>query len=370
MQIQHVETQADLRRFVELPYRLYRRDPLWVPPLRSEQWSQFDPHRNPMLEHCTYRLFLLRDGRDVVGRVSAFTDSLALQHWGQPIGLFGSYECVEDPAGSQLLLDAAREWLRERDMKVMRGPWSFASQEWGAVIEGFELPPMLMAPHNPAYYNRQFEAYGLGKAKDLLVYCADFEEGYEIPARYLTLTDRVAQRYGVTVRQAHLDRLSEEVAIILDLSNRSIGDNWGYYPVTDAEGRALARDLKQILDPRAALIAEGPDGRPVGFALALPNINVLLRGLNGRLFPLGWLKLLRGVPRLREYRMWALGVAPEYQNRAVDALLYRKLHEGLAALRPRIEVNYVLEDNVRMNNALRNLGARPLRRYRVYEMGI
>ena len=355
---------------MELPYRHYRHDPVWVPPLRSEQRAQFDPRRNPMLTHCTYRLFLLRDGRDVVGRISAFTDSLALQHWGQSIGLFGSYECVEDQTGSRLLLDAACSWLRERGMTTLRGPWSFASQEWGSVVEGFELPPVLMAPHNPPYYNQQLEAYGLCKAKDLLVYCADFEEGYEIPPRYLTLTDRVAQRYGVVVRQARMNRLPEEVATILDLSNRSIGDNWGYYPVTEEEGQALAHDLRQILDPRAALIAEGRDGQPVGFALALPDINVLLRGLNGRLFPLGWYKLLRGVPRLRQYRMWALGVAPEYQSLGVDALLYRKLYEGLAALRPRIEINYVLEDNVRMNNALRNLGARPLRRYRVYEMGI
>ena len=196
------------------------------------------------------------------------------------------------------------------------------------------------------------------------------EEGYEIPPRYLQLTDRVAQRYGVTVRRVDMQRFAQEVATIVDLSNRSLADNWGYYPVTEAEGRALARDLKQIIDPRAALIAEGPDGRAVGFALALPDINVLLRGLHGRLFPLGWLKLWRGLPHVRQYRMWALGVVPEYQNRAIDALLYRKLYEGLGSLRPRVEVNYVLEDNVRMNNALRNLGARPLRRYRVYEMDL
>jgi len=322
MHIQPVQSKADLRRFVNLPYQHYRHDPIWVPPLRSEQWAQFDPRRNPMLAHCTYQLFLLcngRDGRDVLGRITAFTDALALQHWGQPIGLFGSYECVEDQAASRLLLDAARDWLRQRGMTVMRGPWSFASQEWGSVIEGFDLPPMLMAPHNPPYYNQQFEVYGLSKAKDLLVYYADMQEGYEIPPRYLTLTDRVAQRYGVTVRQVRLDHLAEEVTTIVDLSNRSLADNWGYYPVTEAEGRALARDLKQILDPRAALIAEGPDGQPVGFALALPDINVLLRGLNGRLLPLGWLKLLRGMPSLRQYRVWALGVAPEYQNRAIDA---------------------------------------------------
>ena len=149
MHIQPVATKADLRRFVDLPYRHYRRDPVWVPPLRGEQWAQYDPRRNPMLLHCAYQLFLLYDGRNVVGRVSAFTDALALAHWGSPVGLFGSYECVDDEAASRLLLDAARDWLRARDMQVMRGPWSFASQEWGAVIEGFDLPPTLMAPSQP-----------------------------------------------------------------------------------------------------------------------------------------------------------------------------------------------------------------------------
>ncbi len=370
MEIRRVESRADLRRFIGLPYRHYRGDPNWVAPLRSEQWAQFDRRRNPMLDHCTYDLFLLLDGGEVVGRIAAFVDHLGVEYWGRPIGLFGSYECPDDDAGARLLLGTARRWLEGHGMRAMRGPWSFASQEWGLVLEGFTPPPVLMAPYNPPYYNRQLADFGLRKAKDLLVYYADPAEGYDIPARYLELTDRVQERYGVRVRAVDMRRLEEEVATIVDLSNCSIAQNWGYYPVTEAEGRVLARDLKQIIDPRAVLIAEGPDGRPIGFAIALPDINVLLRGLNGRLWPLGWLKLLWGLPRLRQYRMWALGVVPEYQRRAVDALLYRKTYEALYRRGVRVEVNYVLEDNAPMNNALRRLAAKPLRRYRVYEMPI
>ncbi len=370
MEIRSAASRADRRRFVELPYRLYRHDPMWVPPLRSEQWGQFDPRVNPMLEHCEYALFLLEDHGHTIGRVSAFVDRLALQHWGQPIGLFGSYECADDDRGSQLLLEAARGWLRARGMGTMRGPWSFASQEWGLVVEGFRPPPVLMAPYNPPYYNRQLEAFGLAKAKDLLVYYVDMEEGYRIPERYLTLTDRVQERSGVRVRAVDMRRLEQEVVTILKVANRSIAGNWGYYPVTDAEARAIARDLKTIIDPRAVLIAEGSDGSAVGFAVAFPDLNVLLRGLNGRLLPLGWLKLLWGLPRLRQYRLWALGVVPEYQGKAVDALLYRRIYEALAPSRPRVEINYVLEDNVPMNNALRNLEVKSLRRYRVYERAI
>jgi ribosomal protein S18 acetylase RimI-like enzyme len=373
--IEPVSNPRELREFIDLPYRLYRKDPVWVPPLRSEQAAQFDPCRNPMLNHCKVQLFLARRGGKVLGRVAAFIDRLALDHWQQPVGLFGSYECVEEPAVGHALLGAAVEWLREHSMSIMRGPWSFASQEWGMVVEGFIPPPVLMAPYNPPYYNQHLESFGLTKAKDLMVYYIDGRESagaeaYRIPERYLKLTDRVQQKYGVKVRPVDMQHLEQEVLTIVRLANQSIADNWGYYPVTEEEGRAMARDLKQIVNPQALLIAEDPAGQPIGFAMSLPDINALLRGLGGRLFPLGWLKLLWGLPRLRQYRMWALGVVPEYQGKAIDTLLYRATYEALYKGQIRLEINYVLEDNLRMNNALQRLGVKPLRRYRVYQMDI
>jgi ribosomal protein S18 acetylase RimI-like enzyme len=370
MDIRVVKDKRDLRRFIELPYHLYCNDPIWVPPLRSEQWAQFDPRRNPMLDHCEYELILLLDDGQVVGRTSAFIDHLATETWGRAVGFFGSYECVNDVSASRMLLDAAREWLRGRGAQTMMGPWSFASQEWGLVLEGFEPPPVILAPYNPPYYNDHLAAYGMGKAKDLLVYYIDAREGYKVPERYLTLTDKVQERYGITVRAVDMKRLDREVVQIVDVINRSLLGNWGFYPVTEAEAHAIAHDMKQILNPQAVLIAEGPDGAPVGFILPLPDVNVLLKGLNGRLLPFGWLKLLVGIPRLRQYRLWGLGIVPEYQGRAVDALLYRRLYDVLYHRGVRIEINYVLEDNVRMNNTLKRLGVTPLRRYRVYEMAI
>lgn len=370
MNIHPVQTQNDLEDFIGLPYELYRDDPIWVPPLRSEQQAQFDRLKNPMLDHCETGLFLLRDGKQLAGRIAAFTDQLALNHWKQPVGLFGSYECIEDAEGSAMLLDAARVWLRAHGMQRMRGPWSFASQEWGLEIEGGNVPPVLMAPHNPAYYPAQLEAFGLAKIKDLLAYYVDAREGYTFPERFLQLTDKVQQRYGIRVRMLDMKRIEEDVQRVVEVSNLSIADNWGYYPVTVDEGKAMARDLKQIIHPKGVLFAEDSQGRPVGFAIALPDVNVLLNGMNGRMLPFGWLKLAWGLPRLKQYRMWALGVIPEYQGKAIDTLLYRRLYEELFSPELRMEVNYVLEDNERMNNALIKLGVKPLRRYRVYETGI
>jgi GNAT superfamily N-acetyltransferase len=369
--VEPVRSRTQLRRFVELPYRLYRDDPVWVPPLRLEQRQRVDPRHNPMLRHCTVELFLAIENGEAVGRVAAFVDHLALEHWRQPIGLFGSWECVDDPSVARALLGAARDWLHGRGMAAMRGPWSFASQEWGLVVEGFTPPPVLMAPYNPPYYNDQLVAFGLAKAKDLLAFIADTAAGYRIPERYLKLTDAVQRRYGIRVRTIDMRRLEAEVATVVDLANRSIAGNWGFYPATPEEGRAMARDLRPIVDPELVMIAETAAGTPIGFAITLGDLNVLLRGLDGRLLPFGWLKLLRGRRSLRQFRMWALGVVPEYQGRAVDALLYRRVHEALTPRGDvRVEANYVLEDNAPMINAMANLGLEPLRRYRVYEMAI
>lgn len=370
MLIQEVQNHRDLRRFIQLPYRLYRDDPVWIAPLRSEQWAQFDPKKNPMLDHCDTKLFLLKEGKQVIGRCAAFIDRLAVEYWGQPIGLFGSFECVEDAEAAQTLLRAAQDWLGSQGMSAMRGPWSFASQEWGLEIEGGERPPVIMAPHNPPYYADFFEQFGLGKAIDLIAYMADMSAGYRLPERYLTLTDRIRERFGVTVRPVDMEQLEKDVMTIVELSNRAIADNWGYYPVTKDEARAMAHDLKQIVNPDALLIAEDAEGNPIGFGLSLPDVNTLLKGLNGRLFPFGWLKLLLGLKKIKQYRMWALGVVPEYQGKAIDTLLYKATHNALQDIRVCMEINYVLENNHRMNNALLKMGVTPIRRYRVYEKAI
>lgn len=370
MEITRVSGKRALQEFINLPYRLYRDDKTWIPPLRSEQRAQYMLDSNPMLKHCEYQLFLARQQGRVVGRLSAFIDHLALEHWQQPIGLFGSFESVNDPAVANGLLNAARDWLRAKGMTSMRGPWSFASQEWGLVVDGYEPEPVIMAPYNPPYYNTLLSDFGLAKAKDLLVYVIDTRDNYMVPERILQLTDRIRQRYHVTVRPVNMKRLEEDVLTITRLANESISDNWGFYPVTEEEARAMARDMRQIVNPAAILIAEDENGHAIGFAMSLPDVNQVLKGLNGRLLPFGVFKMLFKLPRLTQYRMWALGVIPEWQGRAIDTLLYRATYEAIYARNLRLEINYVLEDNDRMNNAIMKLGAKYLRRYRVYEMGV
>ncbi len=370
MNIIPVTTPAELKRFIRLPYKLYKNDPVWVPPLLSEVSKQFDRKRNPTLDHCEFALFLLENAGEIIGRIAAFTDKVALQEWKEPVGLFGYFECIDDSNAANALLDAAAGWLRGKGMKFIRGPWSFVSQEWGLVIEGFTPSPTVMAPYNPLFYINHIEGYGFEKVKDLLIYYISASEGYKIPARILTLTDDVAKRYNIRTRQLNMRDYDNEVARIIELSNQSLIDNWGYTQVTREEAVAIAADLKSIIHHKGVIFAEDPNGRPVGFAITIPDINSLIKDLNGHLLPFGWLKVLLGLPRLRRYRMFALGVLPEYQGKGIDSLIYRALYEALYAPDIWLEINYVLEDNAPMSNAINKLDAKPLRRYRIYQKSI
>jgi ribosomal protein S18 acetylase RimI-like enzyme len=370
MKIHPVSSRNDIKAFINFPYHLYRDDPIWVPPLRSEQKSQLNKKRNPLLEHCEWQLFLLEEKGKLIGRIAAFIDTLAIDFWKERIGLFGYFECIPNPQAADMLLESARDWLLGRNCTSMRGPWSFVSQEWGLVVEGFKPSPVIMAPYNPPYYEKYFTDFGLVKVKDLLCWYVSAAEGYKIPERIMNLTDAVKKRYKVNIRQLDMKNYDKEVKIIIDLANNSIIDNWGYSPVTEAEVKAMARDMKAVIQPRGVLFAEDEKGNPIGFAITLPDINNLLKGLNGRLFPFGFLKVLTGIPHLHKYRMFALGVSPEYQGKAIDSLLYRALNEALYAPDIWMEINYVLEDNWPMVNAVKKLGATPLRRYRIYEKSL
>ena len=366
MTILPIASKKEIDRFIKLPHAIYAQDPNWVAPLISEQKKMFDPEKNPMLKHCTYQLFLCLDGKQVVGRILTFVDHLANEFWRTKLGFFGAYDCVNDTEASEALFRAAREWSLSQGMDTLRGPINLSSQEWGFVVKGFAEPPMLMSPYNPPYYNDQAEKFGLQKAKDLLVYCAN-GENYHIPARFLKYTDLLCQRYHLRVRCLNMKQLLQDVRTIVTVSNQALADNWGYAPVTDEEADAIARDLKMIVDPNVVFIVEA-DGQPIGFSITFPDLNVVLKKIKGRLLPFGIFHLLTGIRRIRNYRIWALGIVPAFQHKVIDTLLYRKTYDALKSKASLVEANYVLEDNYPMRHAIEKLGFHYAKTYRVYEM--
>ncbi|MFZ5515256.1 MAG: hypothetical protein ACOY90_01375 [Candidatus Zhuqueibacterota bacterium] len=369
MYIKPVAQKSELTQFISFPYHLHRRTQNWIAPLRLDQKNIFNPAKNSALQHCDYQLFLLYQNHEIIGRIAVSINHIANDYWKQSIGLFGHYECIDHPEASSLLLGAAETWLKERGMTIMRGQWNFVSQDIGLVLEGFDVPPIVLSSHNPPYYNDQMTHFGMKKAKDLFVYACDISKGYEMPERFLSYTDKIAERYRVTVRAIDMNNLVNDARIILRLTNAAIGGNWGYYPVEESEAEQIAADLKQVIHPEVVLIAE-IDGEPIGYLLAVPDVNAILKNMNGRLFPFGIFKLMRGLKKLRRYRIWALGLLEPYQKKGISVLMFRRLNDILSPKKAYVEANWVLEDNALMNNALKQLRFDLVKKYRIYEKEI
>jgi GNAT superfamily N-acetyltransferase len=369
MQIVEARGRADLRHFIYFPQRLYRNDSLWAPPLWSEERETFSA-RNPVLARSEFACLLAVAGRKVLGRILAYVDREYNRYYGSRIGLFGSFECIEDEEVAAALLTAAEDWLLRRGMERVRGPINPISECWGFIIEGFERSPMFMAPYNPPHYNRFVTARGYEKVKDLLVYEADSRDGYRIPERFVAFRSALLRRRpSIRIRRLDMRRLSREAEAICRISNEAIRDNWGYVPLDAGELEVMFGKLRPIADPDAIWFVEDA-GEPVGYCLGFPDLNQILRRIRGRLFPFGFLTLLTRLKKVRDFRLFGLAVLPRYQGMGLDVLLYMSLYEALAPRGVRLEANYILEDNPRIRNALTKLGMVQTTVYRVYEKPI
>jgi GNAT superfamily N-acetyltransferase len=319
--------------------------------------------------HADYQAFLLFEHGQIIGRIFAYVNHAANEYWKSRIGLFGHYDCINNGEAAYMLLKTAEDWMRDQGMESMRGQWNLITQDMGFIYEGFDLNPVVLSSYNPRYYNDHMVQNGMKKCKDLLVYNCDTSQGYQIPDRFLDLTDKISRRYGVTVRTLNMNNLLEDVRIIVQLTNVSLQNNWGYYPVDDSEAEKIAEDMRMIIQPEVILIAE-VEGKPIGYVLTVPDVNEILEKLHGRLLPLGIFKLLRGIKKINRYRIWAMGFLPSYQRKGISVLLFRRLNELLAPKGAYVEINWVLEDNDLMNNALIKLELDVVKRYRIYEKKI
>jgi GNAT superfamily N-acetyltransferase len=368
VEITPVAGRSELEAFVALPYALHRNDTSFTPPLRRDVRTQLDRARNPFFAHATRELYLARSGGRVVGRIAAIHDRAHEAVHRAGAGFFGFFETTDEPAVAEALLEAAAAHLRERGCRLMRGPLSPSiNDEAGLLVEGFSTPSVVMMPHNPEYYPRLVEGAGLRKAKDLLAFEST---GTELPQRLVAATDLVEKRYSVRTRPLDMRRFTAEVELVKQLFNTSWRDNWGAVALDHAEIAYLAAQLKPVVVPDFVIFAEHR-GEPVGFAAAIPDMNVALRtNPSGRLFP-GLLKVLWASRRITRLRVLLLGVLPEWQGRAIDALLYRRIWEnGRARGYGWAEAGWVLEDNHAMKNGLLHMGFRVYKTYRVYERAI
>lgn len=370
LEVRPVLDWHDRLRFVRLPWRLYRDDLHWVPPLEMERLDFLDPSKNPFFDHAEVELLLAwRDG-EVVGRVAAIEDRNYNAFHQARTAAFGLFECVDDLAVARALLDAVRRWARARGLETLLGPINLSTNyEVGLLVDGFAAPPYLMMPYNPRCYAALLEGCGLKKEKDLFAW--ERSAATPPPERIARLGDKVRRAGGVTVRSLRMARFAEEVARIQAVYNAAWELNWGFVPMTDAEFEKLARDLRPVVVPELVLLAEA-DGEPVAFSLTLPDLNQALRHVGGRLttagLPIGLARLLWYQRRIDRVRLMALGVKAGWRRRGVDALLVletmRRTHDlGYAGG----EVSWTLEDNHLINRVIESTGCRLSKVYRVYQ---
>ncbi len=379
VRVEPVVGRADRKAFVELPYRLYRGDPCWVPPLRSERRAFLDPDRNPFFEHAEVELWLARRGREVVGRIATHVDRLHQQVWGQRLAMFGLFETVDDPDVADALLRHAVDWARARGMPSLRGPLSFSQHhECGLLVDGFDVPPTLMMPYNPPSYAGHLERAGLVKAMDLLSFVLRRDDagrnGSALPPRLVQAAEIARARDGAEVFSAQKLGWSESVGRVGAVYRRAWRANWGFLPLTDSELRWMASEIRPAVDLRLALFAV-VGGHTAGFALGVRDLNQVLARLGGRILPFGWVRAALALRRVDCARLLLFGVLPEYRGRGLDALLLLEtIRAALAAGYRTLELSWVLESNAPALHLASSLGGglelTPARRHRLYEMRI
>ncbi|MEQ8848517.1 hypothetical protein [Botrimarina sp.] len=373
--IQIVATRSDLERFISVPWDLYRDDAQWVPPLRSEVRAQLDPRKNPYFEHAEVAYFLaVREGR-VVGRISAQVCQLVQEHFGEGIGQFGFFECENAQDAANELFRVAEGWLHQRGMRQIQGPFSHSiNDEVGLLVDGFYRPPSILMGHHRPYYHQLLLNAGFQGEMDVYGYYLDISRPYA--DRIQRVVDWAERRSDILIRPIAEENYSGELRLALQLFQEAWSENWGYIPPTEAEVEHLTRNLMQILRRGSVMFAE-LDGNPVGFIVALPNVNEIIGDLDGKLFPVGWLRLLWRLKhaQFQSVRVPLLGICKEHQRSRLGAAIALLLIDRCRqALLPRgvthCEMSWILRTNGAMRAILDALGSTRDKTYRIYSKPI
>lgn len=372
IKIREVSGKKGVREFVDVMWKIYDQKsfPQWVPPLRLAVIEALDTENNPFYKRATLQLFIAEKDGKVAGRIAAVENSAHNEFHNDKVGFYGFFECIEDQEVANELFKAAEKWLKAKGLTSMQGPMNpSTNHECGLLVRGQSQHPTIMTTWNPKYYEELHDRYGLTKAKDLVAYIIAREKNAELPQR---VKDHVAklrsQNSNVKFRDFNVKDFKNEVSKCFDIYNSAWEKNWGFFPMTKEEFEFAAKDMKMILDPKMAFMAE-VDGKPAGFMLALPDMNHVFKRIpSGKLLPTGIFKLLVGKKLVKSVRIITLGVKPEFRGNGIFALFtyeaFERAHKyGYLAG----EASWVLEDNVEMNKPWQDLGAPLYRRWRIYE---
>ncbi|MCK4452880.1 N-acetyltransferase [candidate division WOR-3 bacterium] len=362
-----VKTEKELKTFVNYPYQLYKENRYWIPPLKQDVYHLFDKNKNPFWEHAEREMFLAYRNKNIAGRICAIVDYNYIEFWNEKTGYFGFFECDDDEDAARAMFDHVRLFHKDKGMTKFIGPVNpSTNDECGLLIEGFYSPPFIMMLHNYEYYSQLCEKAGLIKAKDLNAFYVDSKDA---PLEYLERLCSIVRRriQDIKVRPVNLNDFANEVKKIKEVYNDAWSRNWGFVPVTDAEFDALAKKLKPLVIPELVTIIE-IDNVPVAISLTLPNYNVVLKKLNGRLGPIEMLKFLYYKRKIKEGRLMIMGVRKKYRKMGLESLLFFESFRAAQKLGYiGGELSWTLEDNHSTNNTIIKMGGKIYKKYRIYE---
>ena len=364
-EIRPVTNKTDLKKFIRLPWKIYKDHPHWVPPLIRDVKFKLNREKHPFFEHARMELFVAENGNEIVGRIAAVVNERYNEFHHEKLGFFGMFECVDDLETARLLYTAAEDWCRKEGMDRILGPVNLSmNDECGFLLEGFDLDPAIMMPYTPEYYLKLSEECGYIKAKDLYGYLKG-EVG--VVERIAKLVERVKSKEDVVVRPMDMKNFSKEVEIIKDIYNAAWEVNWGFVPMTPAEMDLMAKELKPIAEPELVLFAE-VKGEPVGVAITLPDLNFVLKKLNGKLGPVQLLKFFYYKRKIKGLRSVIFGLKKEYRRTGINVVLYYETEvRGARIGYEWCEMSWNLEDNEMINRFDEAVGGKLYKKYRLYE---
>jgi GNAT superfamily N-acetyltransferase len=366
--IKKAETKKELKTFVKFAWKIYKGNPYWVPPLLIDKLSMVNREKHPFYKTAETEFFLAEKDGEIVGQIAAIHNRLHNEVHNEKTGFFGFFECINNQEVANKLFDTANSWLKERGLDTMRGPMNPSTNyEVGLLINAFDQSPQFMMTYNPEYYLHLCENYGMKKSKDLFAYYLKKET--TLSDKLKRVTEIIQKRRPFVVRPVNMKDFDNEVKKIKEIYNDAWSKNWGFIPYTDEEFDYLAKDLKLIINPEYVLIAE-LDGKPIGFSLALPNINEILINIpSGKLLPTGIFKLLLGKKKIKTCRVITLGIKKDYQKHGYDAVLYYETWRRATQENNIIagEASWILEDNDMMVRAAELMHGDLYRKYRIYE---
>ena len=369
VEVAPVSSRRDVREFIELPFRLHSNAEQWIPPLRIERHAFLSPRFNAFFEHGEAQLFLARREGRVVGRISAQIDTAFNDFHDNAWGMFGFLELEEDPEVMRALLDAAAGWLAARGRDLMVGPMDFTmNDESGVLIEGFDREPMIRQAWQPPYYQRLCEGAGLEKCVDTFMWSLHISGRENVMPIIWDLAEQLEPKHGITIRKMSRRRLREDLDAFAEIYNEAWSRNFGFVPYSKTDLDAYAQELHIVFDRDWFMVAEDAEGKTVGMAITVPDINQVLKKMNGRIFPTGWWHYLNRRRIVDRCRVGFLGVRPAYQHTGVAAGLYAEHFDMAEQTRVKGgEMGWILETNKAMNRAMEAMGGEIVKKYRVYQ---